>query len=152
MQTRSTSQSLGAWSDDSTARLTVTAPSIDAALGGVLQAVLNVARGELVGAGTDLDGTESISAPIRGQGPSFGEALYELVNDLLAQLDANGAGLTVARLDGVLATDDDGYSAWGVVLGEAGGARPPVGLTVAGTPALSQADDQTTVALDLIRS
>ena len=153
MQTQPSSLSLSEWSADATARLTAVAPSIDGVLGGVLQAVLNVARGMPVDAGPGTADTQSISAPIRGQGTSYGEVLYELVNDLLAQLDANGASLSTARLDGVLATDDDGYSAWGVVLGEAGGGRPPVGLSVAGTPGITQAGDgQTTVDVRLVRS
>jgi hypothetical protein len=153
MQTESTNQSLSEWSPDATARLSVSAPSIDAALGGTLQAVLNVARATPVNSGPGTADMQSISAPIRGQGVSFGEVLYEMINDLLAQLDANGAGLTTARLDGVLATDDDGYSAWGAVLGEAGGARPPVGLSMEGTPGVSQTGDgQTTVDVLLARS
>ena len=153
MSTHAIAASLTEWAADSTARLTVTAPSIDAAMGGVLQAVLNVARGLAVETGPDRSGSESISAPIRGQGTSFGTALQEMTNDLLAQLDANGTGLTTARLDGVLATDDDGYTAWGCVLGESGGGNAPVGLSIVDTPAVSQVDGgTTTIAVTLVRS
>ncbi len=153
MSTHSIAASLTEWSADSTARLTVTAPSIDAALAGALQAILDVAGGRPVGTGPDRSGSQSISAPIRGQGASVGTALQEMANDLLAQLDANGTGLTVARLDGVLATDDDGYTAWGYVLGEAGGGTVPVGLSIPETPEVSQEQgSQTTIAVLLVRS
>lgn len=153
MSTQSVAASLTEWSADSTARLTVTAPSIDAALAGVLQAVLNVASGRSANAGSDQSGSQAISAPIRGQGASFGAALQEIANDLLAQLDANGTGLTTARLDGVLATDEDGYTAWGCVLGESGVSGVPVGLSIAETPEVSQTDGgSTTVAVSLVRS
>ncbi len=153
MQTQPATQTLSDWAADSSALLTVTAPSIDAAIGRSLQAILNVARGAGIDAGPASADAESISAPIRGQGDGYGEALYELANDLLAQLDANGSGLTTARLDGVLTTDDGGYTAWGNVLGEASGVRPPVNLTIDGTPAVTQTDDgQTTVDVRLVRS
>ena len=153
MPTHSLTRTISAWSADSSAELTITATSIDAALGSAMQATLNVARGIEVDAGPASADAQSISAMIRGQGDSYGEALYELLNDLLAQLDANGTGLTTARLDGVLTTDEGGYTAWGVVLGEASGARPPVGLSVDGTPEITQAaDGQTTAAVRLIRS
>lgn len=148
-----TAASLSEWTSGSTARLTVTAASIDAALAGALQGVLNVATGRPVEAGPDRSGSQSISAPIRGQGASFGAALQEIANDLLAQLDSNGTGLTTSRLDGVLATDDDGYTAWGYVLGESGGGSVPVGLTISETPEVSQEDGgTTTIAVNLVRS
>ncbi len=153
MQTQPSSSTLTAWTADASADLTVTAGSIDVALRSALQSVLNIARGVGIDAGPGPADAQSISAMIRGQGDSYGEALYELVNDLLAQLDANGTGLTTARLDGVLTTDEGGYTAWGVVLGEASGGRPPVGLSVSGTPEITQsADGQTTATLRLVRS
>ncbi len=153
MQTQSSSRSLSEWSADSSAELTVTAGSIDVALSSAMQSVLNTARGADVNAGPGSADAQSISAMIRGQGDSYGEALFELLNDLLAQLDANGSSLTTARLDGVLATDDGGYTAWGCVLGEANGARPPVALSVSGTPEITQTDDgQTTAFVRLSRS
>jgi hypothetical protein len=143
---------LADWAPDATAALVVEAPTIDGAIAGTLQVVLAVASGREPGPAGDPDAA-SISAPIRGQGDSFGEALFELANDLLAQLDANGTGLTGTRLDGVLATDDGGYTAWGSVVGEAGGGWPPLTLSLAGTPEVSQADDgRTTVTATLSRA
>lgn len=153
MQTHPSSPALSAWSADSSADLAITTASIDEALGAAMQVTLNVARGVEVDAGPTSADAQSISAMIRGQGDSYGEVLYELLNDLLAQLDANGTGLTTARLDGVLTTDDGGYTAWGVVLGEASGGRPPLGLSLGGTPEITQsADGQTIAAVRLVRS
>ena len=153
MQTHPSSPSLSDWSPESSAELTITAASIDAALGSAMQSTLNIARGVEVDAEAASADAQSISAMIRGQGDSYGEALYELLNDLLAQLDANGTGLATVRLDGVLTTDDGGYTAWGVVLGEADGPRPPVGLSVSRTPEITQASDGgTTATICLVRS
>lgn len=153
MPTQSSTRTLSDWSADSSATVTISAGSIDSALGSAMQSVLNVARGVGLDAGPASADAQSISAMIRGQGDSYGEALFELLNDLLAQLDANGSNLTTARLDGVLTTDDGGYTAWGCVLGEANGARPPVALSISGTPEISQsADGQTTAIVRLSRS
>lgn len=153
MPTQSFTRTLSHWSADSSATLTISAGSIDVALGSAMQSVLNTARGVGLDTGPASADAQSISAMIRGQGDSYGEALFELLNDLLAQLDANGSSLATARLDGVLTTDDGGYTAWGCVLGEANGARPPVALSISGTPEISQsADGQTTATVRLNRS
>lgn len=154
MTTRSTTTTtLSDWSADSSATLTVSGPSIDAALAGALQGILDTARATPVGAATGEPIDESITAPIRGQGESYGEVLLQLANDLLAQLDANGAGLSVVRLDGLLAADDGGFSAWGALAGAAGGGHAPQGLALVGTPTFAQDhDDATTVTLRLVRS
>ncbi|HEV2526964.1 MAG TPA: hypothetical protein VGT61_00720 [Thermomicrobiales bacterium] len=152
MQTDAFSHTLGDWGSDASAPLTVQGATIDAAIAGTLETILDVASGREPSTTAGADAA-SISAPIRGQGPSYGEALFELANDLLAQLDANGTGLTAVRLDGVLATDDGGFTAWGNAIGEAGGGRPPLNLSLAGTPEVTQDDSgQTTITVTLSRA
>ncbi len=97
-----------------------------AALGGVLTLALD---GQPLPAG---DGTAA--APIAGRGDDLAAAVGHLADDLLAQLDALGGGLRHVRLDGLLRTDNGGYSGWGYLIGSATGpAVPEVGL--AGEPA-----------------
>ncbi len=152
MQTDAFSHTLGEWGGDATAPLTIQAATIDGAIAGTLEAILDIAAGREPSATAGAD-TTSISAPIRGQGPSYGEALFELANDLLAQLDANGTGLTAVRLDGVLATDDGGFTAWGNAIGEEGGGRPALNLSLAGTPEVTQDDSgRTTITATLSRA
>lgn len=145
-------QTLTDWRSGGTATLTVRAVSIERAVQGVLDAVLDLARGERPVPGNAADEGSSLSAPIRGQGDSYGDVLFELANDLLAQLDSNGVNLSGVRLDGMLETDTGGYSAWGYILGEAGGGAPPVTISLAGTPAVSQDGGVTTIAAELSRN
>ena len=150
--TESFDQTLTDWNAVGTATLTVRAASIERAMQGVLDAVIDLARGTEPVPGDAADEGSSLSAPIRGQGESYGEVLYELTNDLLAQLDGNGVNLSGVRLDGMLETDTGGYSAWGYVLGEAGGGTPAVTISLTGTPAVSQDGDLTIVTAEVGRN
>lgn len=129
---------LEAWSADGTATLTASAAEPE----GLLLAGLN---GVLVAAGGDRPAAPEEAAdaavPIRGQGADLAALFAELAADLLAQLDANGPGLDRLRLDGVLQTDDGGYSAWGYALGTAAADPPPVGLALDGDPEVDQERD-----------
>jgi hypothetical protein len=124
------SYQLGGWRPDRTAELSATGSDADALLVNGLRGVLAAARGD-----TPVGGGEATAAaPIRGQGADLGSVFADLAADLLAQLDANGLGLDDVRLDGVLATDDGGFTAWGYATGAAADNPPPVGLSLEGDP------------------
>ena len=128
---------LGAWGREGTAELTVNGGDAEALLLAGLRGVLAAARGEEAGA----SGAEATAAaPIRGQRGDLGAVFAELAADLLAQLDANGPGLVDVRLDGVLATDDGGFTAWGYATGEAADNPPPIGLSLEGDPRVTESD------------
>lgn len=116
---------LGPWGTDGAAELSATAREPEGVLLAGLEGVL-AAEEEATAA-----------APIRGQGADLGGVFAELAADLLAQLDANGPGLDRVRLDGVLATDDGGYTAWGYAVGLAAADPPPLGLALDGVPVVS---------------
>lgn len=86
--------------------------------------------------------TADAAAPIRGQGADLGAVFAELAADLLAQLDANGPGLDAVRLDGILTTDDGGYTAWGYATGTAVDQPPPIGLSLVGDPVVTGGDGE----------
>ena len=132
---------------DQTVELTVSGTSERDAVAAALDAVLSAARSP--GAAIDAD-ADTTAVAIRGQGSSLESVLFELTNDLLAQLDANGAGLATVRLDGLLRTDD-GYTAWGYAVGEPGVAGPPIDLTLSGVPTVERKDGAIHVGLRLRR-
>ncbi|MCC6314889.1 MAG: hypothetical protein IT337_12845 [Thermomicrobiales bacterium] len=64
------------------------------------------------------DGTLAVSIAGRARSPA---ALFAaLADDVLAQLDLHGTGMRHVRLDGLLRTDDGGWSAWGYLIGDEG--------------------------------
>ncbi len=136
------------WSDGGRAELTATAADPDAALTAALTGILAAASGGTLGVHQPEEATSA--AAIRGQGRDFPALLTELTADLLAQVDANGTGLTQIRLDGVLETDD-GYTAWGYALGTPGGNGPAVNVELVGEPAVEQASGTTVVRCTLRR-
>lgn len=139
---------LAAWNDAGLADLTATGDDPDTALAAGLTGVLAAASG---GALANQHPEEAGSAAaIRGQGADFARLFSELAADLLAQVDANGIGLTHVRLDGVLGTDD-GYTAWGYVLGTPRGQGAAVNVELAGDPAVEQTEGRTVLQCTLRR-
>ncbi len=139
---------LTSWDDAGRAELTATAADPDAALAAALTGILAAASGGTLAARQAEDATSA--AAIRGQGRDFSAVLRELAADLLAQVDANGTGLSHVRLDGVLETDD-GYSAWGYALGTPDGDGVAVNVELAGEPTVEQASGTTVVRCTLRR-
>ncbi len=141
---------LGPWNVDGAAELSATAANAEALLLAGLQGVIAAARGDRapVAAGED----EAISAaPIRGQGGDLATVFAELAADLLAQLDANGPGLNHIRLDGLLTTDDGGYTAWGYAVGTAAKNPPPIGLVLDGDPVVAGTEGRYALSCTLRR-
>ena len=127
------SYQLAPWNADGAAELSVTAAGPEALLLAGLQGVIAAARGDRAPT-TAAEDEASAAAPIRGQGGDLAAVFAELAADLLAQLDANGPGLDHVRLDGLLTTDDGGYTAWGYAVGAAAENPPPIGLVLDGDP------------------
>lgn len=127
---------LGPWGADGAAALSATAAEPDGLLLAGLRGVLAAVR-DGDPATTASEEEASAAAPIRGQGTDLGRVFAELAADLLAQVDANGPGLDRVRLDGVLTTDDGGYTAWGYAVGLPATDPPPVGLTLDGDPVVT---------------
>ena len=127
---------LAPWTANGLAELTAAGASaqetLQAALGGILEAVRGAAQVPPVPAGA-----EPAAVPIRGDGADLAALFADLAADLLAQLDANGPDFDRVRLDGLLPTDE-GLTAWGYVLGLPSSAPPPTGLALAGAPTISQ--------------
>ncbi|CAA9555529.1 MAG: hypothetical protein AVDCRST_MAG19-1179 [uncultured Thermomicrobiales bacterium] len=124
---------LAPWNVNGAAALSASAQEPEGLLLAGLQGVLAAVRDG--GEPTTVSEEEaSAAAPIRGQGTDVGAVFAELAADLLAQVDANGPGLDRVRLDGVLATDDGGYTAWGYAMGLPAVDPPPVGITLDGDP------------------
>ncbi len=71
--------------------------------------------------------------------------------DLLAQLDANGPGMDRVRLDGLLTTDDGGYTAWGYLVGRQEVNPPPVGIGLEGAPVVGGGEGRLTLSCRLRR-
>ena len=134
------------WDGAGVARVAATGPDAESAILAGLRAVLAGVRGNQAPAS---DGQASVAAPVRGQGPDLAALFAELVNDLLAQVDANGPGLDDVRLDGLLRTDDGGHTAWGYVLGASTAAPPPIGVTLAAAPELTTGPDGVTIRFAL---
>ena len=127
---------LGPWQPDATAVLTATANDAKALLQAGLQGVLAAVRGD-ARASVASDEAATAAAPIRGQGAGLARVFAELAADLLAQLDAFGPGLDHVRLDGLLQTDDGGFTAWGYAIGATTANPPPVGLGLDGEPSVT---------------
>lgn len=127
---------LGPWDADGAAELSAKATEPEGLLLAGLRGVLAAVRDGGPQA-TASEAEASAAAPIRGQGGELGGVFAELAADLLAQLDANGPGLDRVRLDGVLATDDGGYTAWGYAVGLPAADPPPVGLILDGDPVVT---------------
>lgn len=127
---------LGPWGTDGAATLEAAAAEPEGLLLAGLEGVLSAVR-DGGPAATASEEEASAAAPFRGQGDDLGGVFAELAADLLAQIDANGPGLDRVRLDGVLATDDGGYTAWGYAVGVAAVDPPPVGLTLDGDPVVA---------------
>lgn len=142
---------LGGWDADGVAELSATAREPEGLLLAGLEGVLAAVRGaDAPAAATEDEATAA--APIRGQGAALGGVFAELAADLLAQLDANGAGLDRVRLDGVLATDDGGYTAWGYAVGLAAADPPPIGLALDGDPVVAEDGPSLTLRCALRRA
>lgn len=124
---------LSGWDESGGAELSATGADAEALLLAGLGGVLAAARGDAPPIAAEQ---ATAAVPIRGQGASIGALFGEIAADLLAQLDANGTGLDRVRLDGLLQTDDGGFTAWGYALGAAADAPPPVGLALDGDPAV----------------
>ena len=139
---------LTTWDNKNRAALTATAADPDAALAAALTGILAASSGGSLGSAQSEDAASA--AAIRGQGRDFAAVLSELAADLLAQVDANGTGLTHVRLDGVLETDD-GYSAWGYALGSPVGNGPVVNVELVGDPIVEQAPAQFLIRCTLRR-
>jgi hypothetical protein len=70
----------------------------------------------------------AIAAPIQGRGADLAALFAALADDLLDQLAAPDGAFGRVRLDGLLRTDDGGWTAWGYLLGRPERAAP-VALT-----------------------
>ena len=136
---------VGAWGSDGVAELRASGPDAEAVLAAGLRAVAEAATG-----GRGAAGGESAAA-IRGQGGDLAAVFAELAADLLAQLDANGPGLSDVRLDGLLATDDGGFTAWGYLLGTPTDNPPPVGVAMDGLPTVAERDGGLTLRVTVRR-
>ena len=130
------SYQLAPWNADGAAELSVTAADPEALLLAGLQGVIAAARGDRAPT-TAAEDEASAAAPIRGQGGGLDTVFAELAADLLAQLDAFGPGLDHVRLDGLLQTDDGGFTAWGYAVGATTANPPPVGLGLDGEPSVT---------------
>ena len=97
-----------------------------AALRGVLAAAVGTAP---AGEGSDA----TLAAPVEAQGGDLAETFAGLADGLLAQVDVFGAGLEDVRIDGLLETDDGGYSAWGYAVGRERGGPLPRAIELAGS-------------------
>lgn len=130
------------WDSRGEATLRASAGSIEDVFATALTALIRLARGERAEGEMGAEQESSISVPIRGQGRDYGALFTELAGDLLAQLDANGTGVDVVRVDGLLETDT-GYTAWGYALGAPEGPKPVLGLNLIDAPALGREGDRT---------
>jgi hypothetical protein len=141
---------LGPWNPDGAAELTASGADAEALLLAGLHGVLAAARRDLPPAAIS-ESQASVAAPLRGQGADLAAVFGDLAADLLAQLDANGPGLDRVRLDGVLTTDDGGYTAWGYAIGLPASNPPPIGLTLDGDPTLTESAGGLTLRCTLRR-
>ena len=131
---------LGAWNREGVVELSATGGRAQDILLAGLQGVLAAARGDDPAPAAPEEAATA-AAPIRGQGTDLSGVFAELAADLLAQLDANGLGLEHVRLDGLLQTDDGGYSAWGYAIGVAAAAPPPLEVSLDGVPTVRPTAD-----------
>ena len=140
---------LDPWSPAGTAVLTATGNDAGVLLLAGLQGVLAATGGDRPT--TSSDEAATAAAPIRGQGPDLSRVFAELAADLLAQLDANGPGLDHVRLDGLLQTDDGGFTAWGYAVGATTANPPPVGISLDGDPSVTESEGGLTLRCTLRR-
>lgn len=126
----------GAWGADGRADLTASGPEPQGAVLAGLRGVLALA---LAGHDISAAGDDTAAAPIAGDGADLAAAFARLADELLAQLETFGGGLDHVRLDGLLETDDGGYSAWGYVVGRTG-CPPPPAASLDGEPVVGQDD------------
>jgi hypothetical protein len=131
---------LGDWDARGVARLTATGADPTQTLLAGLEGIAAAARGATAPDATPAE-AGTTAAAIRGQGADLAAVFAELANDLLAQLDANGPGLATVRLDGLLATDDGGWTAWGYAVGTPSPQPPPIGLSLEEPPTLDETPD-----------
>jgi hypothetical protein len=122
------------WGADGRATLTAAGPEPQGALLAGLRGVLALA---LAGHDASAAGDDTAAAPIAGDGDDLAAVFARLADDLFAQLETFGGGLDHVRLDGLLETDDGGYSAWGYVVGRAG-CPPPLAAALDGAPSVGQ--------------
>ena len=141
--------SLAPWDAEGATQLTATGSTAEAVIVAGLQGVIAAAHDDAVPT-TGME-TATSAAPIRGQGTDLNGVFAELAADLLAQLDANGPGLTGIRLDGLLATDDGAYTAWGYAVGEATDHPAPVGLAIDSEPTIEETGEGLTLRCALRR-
>lgn len=140
---------VGTWSANGAIELTAAGSSAQETLQTGLNAILAVVRGVEAGPpGVGETGSEAepVAVPVRGEGGDVAALFADIAADLLAQLDAHGAGFDRVRLDGLLPTDE-GLTAWGYALGVPTAEAPPTGIALAGRPSITQ-----TGGRDLLRS
>lgn len=140
-----------AWDSRGEAALRAAAGSVEDAFAAALTAMIRLARGERAEGEVGIEQESSIAVPIRGQGRDYEAVFTELAGDLLAQLDVNGTGLDVVRVDGLLETET-GYSAWGYALGAAEGPEPVLGLSLIDRPRLGREGDRTVLTVRVRQS
>lgn len=104
--------------DDRVARIVATAEEPRPALLAGLRGILAFATGRDAEAPAD---DVAIAAPIQGRGADLAVLFAALADDLLDQSAAVGNGFGQVRLDGLLRTDDGGWTAWGYLLGQPDG-------------------------------
>jgi hypothetical protein len=104
--------------DDRVVRIVATAEEPRPALLAGLRGILAVATGRDDEPPAD---DVAIAAPIQGRGADLAALFEALADDLLDQLAAMGSGFGRVRLDGLLRTDDGGWTAWGYLLGRPNG-------------------------------
>ena len=141
---------LGPWDEHGTAELSATGGDAEALLLAGLRGVLAAARGGGAAAAA-AEEDASAAAPFRGQGADLAAVFGELAADLLAQLDANGPGMDRVRLDGLLTTDEGGYTAWGYLVGRQEENPPPVGIGLEGAPVVGGGEGRLTLSCRLRR-
>lgn len=134
------------WDAEGVAWVTASGEDAQTAVAAGLRAVVAATDQAPTGDGGEL------SASFRGQGADLAAVFAELAADLLAQLDANGPGLHDIRLDGLLATDDGGWTAWGYLSGSVIAQPPPIGLALDGPPTVEETAGRVTIRFPLRRS
>ncbi|CAA9546899.1 MAG: hypothetical protein AVDCRST_MAG59-1385 [uncultured Thermomicrobiales bacterium] len=131
--------------DDGSGATTVVVTGDDpqAVLVAGLRGVLALAVGKVpVGEGSNAE----LAAPVEAQGADLAETFGGLADALLAQVDVLGVGLEAVRIDGLLETDDGGYSAWGYAVGRERGGPLPRAVELAG-PASVTVDERGRIEL-----
>ena len=133
------------WGEDGTARLVAIG---DDPVGALLAALRGILALTLDGAPA-AEGTAAV--PVNGRGADLGAVAAALADDLLDQVQTFGAGFQAVRLDGMLETDDGGYSAWGYLTGDANGPSVPTVARRGPIVATQGEDGRVTLACTLER-